>query len=166
MAEIMEKAEVEETETNAEIMENGCRNFCLGVTAEEPSREQQIEMTFSSYLKEIKDAEKGKSKNPLKYLKKPDICDELISANESRRNWYGGVVDNNNNNNEPIYEDHEATRATEKRKEYEIHKKQINEFKNRYNSLQGRDPFDTEIIDNMKDTVPINIIEQIIRENN
>ncbi len=168
MTEIMEKAEVEEMETNAEIMERGCRHFCYGVPAEELTREQQIEMTFSSYLREIKDAEKGKSKNPLKYLKKPDICDELISANESRRNWYHGTGDNNNNNNnnEPTYEDHETTRATEKRKEYEIYKKHINEFKNRYNSLQGRDPFDTEIIDNMKDTVPINIIEQIIRENN
>ena len=165
MTDIMEKPE-EEVETNAEIMERGCRRFCYGEPLEELTREQQIEQTFSNYLKDIKEAEKGKSKNPLKYLKKPDICDELISANESRRNWYRGTGDNNNNNNEPTYEDHETTRATEKRKEYEIHKKHIYDFKNRYNTLQGRDPFDTEIIDNMKDIVPINIIEQIIRENN
>ena len=165
MTEIMEKAEQEELETNADIMERGCMNFCIG-GAEEITKEQEIELTFTNYLKEVKEAEKGKSKNPLKYLKKPDICDELISANESRRNWYRVAGDTSNINNEPIHEDPEAIRATEKQKEYELYKKTIYEFKHKYNMLQGRDPFDTEIIDNMRDTVPVNIIEQILRGTN
>jgi len=141
---------------------------CFGKT-EELTKEQQVEQIFSKYLKEIKDAEKGKSNNPLKYLKKPDICDELISANESRRNWYSMTGENsniNNNNNEIISEDHESLQLAEKRKEYENYKKHIYEFKNKYMALQGREPFDTEITDNLKEIIPINIIEQIIRENN
>ena len=77
-----------------------------------------------------------------------------------------GENSNINNNNEIISEDHESLQLAEKRKEYENYKKHIYEFKNKYMALQGREPFDTEITDNLKEIIPINIIEQIIRENN
>jgi hypothetical protein len=161
MTDIMEKEDDDNNEKDVE--KGGIRGFCFGEN-EEITKEQRVEQIFSNYLKEIKDAEKGKSKNPLRYLKKPDICDELISANESRRNWYGVAGDYNNNINEVIPEDIELITDTEKRKEYETYKKQIYDFKNSYIALQGREPFDTEITDNLKEIIPINIIEQIIRE--
>ena len=165
MTDIMERTD-EEVETNAENMENGCAQFFLGGN-KEVTKEQEVEKIFSSYLKDIKDAERGKSKNPLKYLKKPDICDELISANESRRNWYRvNNTTQNNNDTENIYEDRDTIIANEKREQTNKYKKQILEFRNQYMIIHGREPFDTEITDNLKEIIPINIIEQIIRENN
>ena len=163
MTEIMEKPE-EETLTE-DAMEKGV-NRCLGYVDEPLSKAEEIEITFSNYLKEIKAAEKGKSKNPLKYLKKPDICDELISANESRRNWYNVTENKNADNNEQTFEDPELLRSIEKRKEREIYKKHIEDFKQRYNKLHGRNPFDNEIVDNLKDVIPMNLIDSIIRETN
>ena len=163
MTEIMEKPE-EETLTE-DAMEKGV-NRCLGYVDEPLTKAEEIEITFSNYLKEIKAAEKGKSKNPLKYLKKPDICDELISANESRRNWYNVTETKNTDNNEQTFEDPELLRSIEKRKEREIYKKHIDDFKQRYNKLHGRNPFDNEIVDNLKDVIPMNLIDSIIRETN
>ena len=165
MSDIMEKPEEENLTEDG--LEKGF-NRCLGYVEEPLTKEQEIEIKFSNYLKEIKTAEKGKSKNPLKYLKKPDICDELISANESRRNWYNvnEYKNNNNDNSEQTYEDPEMVRSIEKQKEREKYKKHIDNFKQEYYKLQGRYPFDNEISDNLKDTIPVNIIDSLIREYN
>lgn len=167
MSDIMEKPE-EETLTDDDMERGIGRCLDFGYQEEPITKEEEIEVIFANYLKEIKTAEKGKSKNPLKYLKKPDICDELISANESRRNWYNvnDYKNNNNDNSEQTYEDPEMLRSIEKQKEREIYKKHIDEFKQKYLKLQGRYPFDNEISDNLKDTIPMNIIDSLIREYN
>ena len=47
-----------------------------------------------------------------------------------------------------------------------IYKRQIDDFKNKYQLLQGRMPFDAEITDNLKDVIPVNLVESILKELN
>lgn len=123
--------------------------------------DDEINKTFNDYNLEMKKIERQKAKNPLKYLKKPDVCDELVSTNEVRRNWY-----NTKDKETIVYEDPEQIREIERRKEREIYKRQIDDFKNKYQLLQGRMPFDTEITDNLKDVIPVNVVESILKELN
>ena len=48
----------------------------------------QVQTIFGDYLKDVKNMNKSKSKNHYAYLKKPDICDELVSTTEMVHSWY------------------------------------------------------------------------------
>lgn len=121
--------------------------------------DDEINKTFNDYNLEMKKIEKQKAKNPLKYLKKPDVCDELVSTNEVRRNWY-----KTDKKETVLYEDPEQIAQIEKRKERDVYRRQIDDFTNKYKLLQGRAPFDNEITDNLKDVIPTNIVESILKE--
>lgn len=121
--------------------------------------DDEINKTFNDYNLEMKKIEKQKAKNPLKYLKKPDVCDELVSTNEVRRNWY-----KTEKKETVLYEDPDQIAQIEKRKEREVYRRQIDDFTNKYKLLQGRAPFDNEITDNLKDVIPANIVESILKE--
>ena len=117
-----------------------------------------IDTIFDSYLVEMDDFKKQKSKNKFNYLKKPDICDELVSISENRRNWYMNVAPKTE---EVTYDDPEMVTRAEKRKEEEIYKLQITKFMEDYKALKGQYPLLQDIIDNKKDEIPIEILRPI-----
>ena len=90
-------------------------------------------------------------------LKKPEICDELISTNNFRHQWY-------KQDNKYQY--------IELQKHNELNKNKVHifDFKKQFYDLNGRDPLDGEIIDNLKDKIDyntiINILDNIKYSNN
>ena len=102
---------------------------------------------------------KGKSKNKLEFLKKPDICDELVSISEGKRDWYSVV--GNKDDGIIVQPSPEMLKETEKRKAEEIYRSQINLFIDDYHRLKGQYPLLEDIIDNKKDSIPIEILREI-----
>jgi hypothetical protein len=82
-------------------------------------------------------------------LKKPEICDELISTNNYRHQWY--KQDN-------------KSQYIEMQKQHELNKNKtsILDFKKHFYELNGRDALDSEVIDNLKDKIDYNIIIKIL----
>lgn len=86
-----------------------------------------------------------------KEIKKPEICDELVSTQNMRNQWY-----NNSNHHFLTLPDKE-----------EIMKTQIIEFKKDFFKMNGRQPLAFEIVDNLKDNIEpkeINILQQLCNE--
>ena len=105
---------------------------------------------------------KSKSKNHYAYLKKPDICDELVSTTEMVHSWY---LKPKKKKEEVVYtEDPETIRQIELRKEREIYKKMLNDFCNSYYNINERQPFDDEIIENMKTHIPDTILHSLMEQ--
>jgi len=156
------EAELNTTEVNIRYKEKFKDLFHQPLDVEnngEVNIDDEINKTFNDYNLEMKKIERQKAKNPLKYLKKPDVCDELVSTNEVRRNWY-----KTEKKEAVLYEDPDQIAQIEKRKEREVYRRQIDDFTNKYKLLQGRAPFDNEITDNLKDVIPANIVESILKE--
>ena len=107
-----------------------------------------INTIFNDYVKDVKKSNKAKSKNHYAYLKKPDICDELISTTELVHPWYNHKPEKEEERQ--VIEDPALIKEIEMRKEREIYSKLIDEFCNTYYNINERDPFQREIIDNMK----------------
>ena len=55
---------------------------------------------------------------------------------------------------------------TKRRKNIEHYEKLIEIFRVRFNNEHDRDPFASEIIDNLKDSIPENILNDIIEKRN
>ena len=122
----------------------------------------QIQSIFGDYLKDVKNMNKSKSKNHYAYLKKPDICDELVSTSEMVHSWY---LKPKKKKEEVVYtEDPETIRQIELRKEREIYKKMMNDFCNSYYNINERQPFDDEIIENMKTHIPDTILHSLMEQ--
>lgn len=123
------------------------------------TRDESVGKLFDNYLAEMNKVKKGKSKNQLEFLKKPDICDELISISEGKRDWYS-VTDNKD---ETMTYDvsPEMLKETEKRKAEEIYRTQINIFIDEYHRLKGQYPLLEDIIDNKKDSIPLESLREI-----
>ena len=123
------------------------------------TRDKSVGKLFDDYLAEMNKVKKGKSKNQLEFLKKPDICDELISISEGKRDWYS-VTDNKDEG--ITYEvSPEMLKETEKRKAEEIYRLQINIFIDEYHKLKGQYPLLEDIIDNKKDSIPLESLREI-----
>ena len=123
------------------------------------ARDESVGKLFDSYLAEMNKVKKGKSKNQLEFLKKPDICDELISISEGKRDWYSvtGIKDTGT-----IFEPSpEMLKETEKRKAEEIYRSQITIFIDEYHKLKGQYPLLEDIIDNKKDSIPLESLREI-----
>jgi len=123
------------------------------------TRDESVDKIFDSYLAEMNKVKKGKSKNQLEFLKKPDICDELISISEGKRDWYSvtGIKDTGT-----IFEPSpEMLKETEKRKAEEIYRSQITIFIDEYHKLKGQYPLLEDIIDNKKDSIPLESLREI-----
>ena len=97
-------------------------------------------------------------------LKKPEICDELISTNESRHGWYKEI--NKTDNTEQL----KQIELNKKKKILEKHEKIITDFQESFVKLHDRKPLENEVIDNLKDKIPepiiIKLLEHINKKNN
>jgi len=120
--------------------------------------DSSIDDLFDNYLVEMNKFAKQNSKNKFHYLKKPDICDELISISENKRDWYK-VVDRPKHT--IMYDSPEMLDRATKRKEEEMYHLQISKFVDEYRSLKGQYPLLEDIIDNKRDDIPIDILRSI-----
>ena len=82
-------------------------------------------------------------------LKKPEICDQLISTNNYRHHWY-------KEDNKLQYIEMQKQQTLKK------NKKIIFDFKKQFYDLNGREALDSEIIDNLKDMMDYNLIVHIL----
>lgn len=88
-----------------------------------------------------------------KDIKKPEICDELVSTQNMRNQWY---TNNSSNGHFLSLPDKE-----------EIMKRQIVEFKKDFFKMNGRQPLAFEIVDNLKDNIEpkqMNMLQQFCNE--
>lgn len=93
------------------------------------------------------------------YLKisKPEICDSLISTGQNRTDWY------QEENKLKLY--NEKIEETLFRNKKEENNKIIIDFINTFYKINNRKPLESEIYDNLKDILDINILTKIISEN-
>jgi hypothetical protein len=93
---------------------------------------------------------------------KPEICDILIPTTEYRNPWY--TEDNQAKTiNETLK--NQLIKQNKIRKQNELYKKMVNDFIILFTNLNNREPMETEIIDNLKDKIDINIIKKFIEQN-
>jgi hypothetical protein len=85
-------------------------------------------------------------------IKKPEICDELISTEKSRNPWA---------NDENVSKKHNLTKLKQTKD-----KNIVIDFKKSFYSINYREPLDSEILDNLKDKIDINILSSIIDDLN
>jgi hypothetical protein len=95
-----------------------------------------------------------------KQLKKPEICDELISTDEFRHSWYKEEKKTEN------YENHiHLIELNKKKKINEQNETTFNNFKNTFFDLHNRDPLENEIIDNLNDKIDEETLQKLIKKN-
>jgi len=90
---------------------------------------------------------------------KPEICDVLVSTDNYRNPWF-----NAENREKNEIETIKNKNAKEKRQKL-INTMNINlvkEFKKTFYNLNNREPMDSEIIDNLKDKIELQILTKII----
>ena len=93
---------------------------------------------------------------------KPEICDILIPTSDYRNPWY--TEENQAKSiNEAIKS--QLVKKNKIKKQNDFDKKIITEFIVLFNNLNNREPMETEIIDNLKDKIDINIIKKILEQN-
>jgi hypothetical protein len=94
---------------------------------------------------------------------KPEICDILVPTTEYRNPWYN---DENQSKilNETIKQ--QLIKKNKIAKQNEINKKIISDFIELFINLNNRQPMESEIIDNLKDKIDIDIITKFIENNN
>jgi hypothetical protein len=88
-----------------------------------------------------------------KEIKKPEICDELVSTQNMRNQWY---TNNSSSAHFLSLPDKE-----------EIMKRQIIEFKKDFFKMNGRQPLAFEMVDNLKENVEVkqmNMFQQLCNE--
>jgi hypothetical protein len=110
-----------------------------------PIREKTIE-EFKKNFSNMNDTEKF---NKFKELKKPEICDELISTNDFRHKWY---KESNIENVE----------LTKKKRNIENKEAIFINFKLQFQQFNNREPLDHEIIDNLKDKIELKHLQTFI----
>jgi hypothetical protein len=95
-----------------------------------------------------------------KKLKKPEICDDLISVDDFRHKWYKEVNTNDNYNINLI--------SMKKKKQLEEKEKEILflNFKTQFMHLNNREPAEYEIIDNLKDKIEVRYLRNFIDKSN
>lgn len=96
-----------------------------------------------------------------KDIAKPEICDVMIGTNDYRNPWY---TDENKTKELKIIMERKNNSSNEQKKQHELLLKTISEFKQNFISLNNRDPLDTEIITNLKDTIEMTTLLKLIEE--
>ena len=95
---------------------------------------------------------KNKFKDSLEYedIIKPEICDKLISTESFRNQWAS--------------QDNLIKKKNLKSQKDARIKQAVISFKTDFNKMQGRDPVQSEIVDNLKDKIDINTLNAILDE--
>jgi hypothetical protein len=96
-----------------------------------------------------------------KGVAKPEICDVMIGTNNYRNPWY---TDENKNKELKIIMERKNNSSNEQKKQHELLLKTVMDFKQNFINLNNRDPLDTEIITNLKDTIEMTALLKIIED--
>jgi hypothetical protein len=83
-------------------------------------------------------------------IKKPEICDILVSTENARNNWF--------------IEEVKLKKTNNLEKEQNKIKKYINDFKEKFQEVHGREPLDNEILDNLSTKIEKNILQQALND--
>jgi hypothetical protein len=94
-----------------------------------------------------------------KQLKKPEICDELVSTEEFRHQWF------KNQDRVNLSDVQNQIELIKKKKILDLNEKQIINFKSSFMELHNREPQDHEIIENLKDKIEENLLIKLIEKN-
>ncbi len=143
-------------------------NHMLKICKEEFDRLMETSPTINNDI--IKKFNTTFKDNPaFKEVKKPEICDELISTDLFK---FTGSLMNQLENNEEFQSLKRAKEDTENeyKKQLEMsqrnqHITQINLFKEQFKNVNNREPTNEEIIDNLKEDIDEEIIRNIIEPN-
>lgn len=108
-------------------------------------------------INEFKD--KFKDQESFKNIVKPEICDILIPTDDYRNPW-----SNDENITKTINErsKNELDKQNKIKKTNQHNNQLVNEFITLFINVNNREPMDTEIIDNLKEKIDINIINNIL----
>jgi hypothetical protein len=103
--------------------------------------------------------EKFKSQDSFKNIVKPEICDILIPTDDYRNPW-----SNDENIAKSINErsKNEIDKQNKIKKTNQHNTQLVNEFITLFMNVNNREPMDTEIIDNLKDKIDVNVIHTIL----
>ena len=93
---------------------------------------------------------------------KPEICDILIPTNDYKNPWF-----NDENRAKQFGENIklQLEKQNKLKKTNEYNQKIISEFINVFTNLNNREPMESEIIDNLKDRIEVEIIKRLLTEN-
>jgi len=93
---------------------------------------------------------------------KPEVCDILVPTTEYRNPWY---TDENRSKEVNDKLKLQTIRYNKIKKRDDNYKKMVYDFIELFKNLNNREPIHTEIIDNLKDKMDIEIVKKIIDEN-
>ena len=101
------------------------------------------------------------SQEMFKKIVKPEICDILVPTNEYRNPWY-----NDENQAKQVSKNIQLVleKQTKINKINEFNFKLVSDFINIFFDLNNREPMESEIIDNLKDKIDVEIIQKILTE--
>jgi len=94
-----------------------------------------------------------------KQLKKPEICDELVSTDDFRHQWFKQQDKIN-----PV-DIQNQIELFKKKKILELNENLITNFRSNFMELNNREPNDNEIIDNLKDKIDESLLIKLIEKN-
>ncbi len=92
---------------------------------------------------------------------KPEICDILVPTMEYRNPWYTDEVMSKELNETIKLQEMVQTKN---KKQNEANKKTVEDFIKFFNDLNNREPMESEIIDNLKDKLPIEKLNKLMDE--
>lgn len=110
-------------------------------------------------IKEFKDSFEN-SENYIKIVK-PEICDVLISTDTFINPW------SNEDNKDKHIQDAiklQFLKEANHKKIVETQNNMVSDFKKLFYNLHNREPMRSEIIDNLKDRIDVNVLKKIIEE--
>ena len=103
--------------------------------------------------------EKFNTSDAFKTIIKPEICDILIPTNDFRNPWF------NEENKNKLQNEQLQLRFTKEqkiKKTIEQNNKLVKDFIKLFKDLNNREPMDSEITDNLRDKIELDILQKII----
>jgi hypothetical protein len=94
-------------------------------------------------------------------LAKPEICDVLVSTNETRNSWFSEEY--KEKKLQELIKFHKIKHNKQKKNDKDNHKI-ISDFKSSFYELHNRDPLHTEIMDNLSNQIPSTTLMKLLGE--
>jgi hypothetical protein len=103
--------------------------------------------------------EKFNTSDAFKSIVKPEICDILIPTNDFRNPWF-----NDENKSKLLNEQLQLRLSKEQKVKHTIEQnnKLVKDFIKLFKDLNNREPMDSEITDNLRDKIDLDILQKII----
>jgi hypothetical protein len=113
---------------------------------------EKIVLQFKAYFSRSEDFDK---------IVKPEICDKLIPTQNYRNPWF-----NEENQAKQAFEQLKLKHMREMKHKrlVENNRKVVSDFVSQFYNLNNREPMESEVIDNLKDTIDADTIRKILGE--